>query len=647
MKVLYFDICAIPLFLIILFICYSRKMTRGAANRLFIGVVFLSLLSTVADLCMEIPDTMVPLSEGGRIFCTVSSYMYLLLRNANNAVLLLFLLAFTKTTFLIRKNWVKVVYCLPYICVLVLLAQNPFTRTVFTVTSQAGYARGPLMMVLYGIALVYGLAGLIYCIYCRRYLPMNRWASLLSIYILAHAAVLIQFLYPHLLVEMFCTALGELLITLSIMRPDERMDSEAGMLSWASYQTDLQNIIISKEHVQIFVIQMMNSREILNYLGDHQYNKYLSEIAAELQVCYKDHQVELYFERPGTIYMIMDMDEAVSSEGSIYQDADRLMADIIERIRQHAGAGVRFEPQICLICVPDDLQKADEIISLGHIFQKSGSQRQGIFHASEIVHSQSFAIEAHIEQIIVRALKEGHIEMYYQPIYDIHSGSFPYAEALVRIIDPDYGLISPAVFIPAAEAQGFIISIGNVVLDQVFRFISEHDMDELGLSCIDINLSVAQCMEKSLPESIRFLQDKYGVDPKRIILEITETTFENISEVMLENVAELIEMGYSFALDDYGTGYSSIQRINHLPLTRIKIDKSMIEEASSENGKLILVHTVHMMQSIGKQLVAEGAETDDEVGILENIGCDYIQGFYFSRPLPEEEFVRYMKEHNS
>jgi EAL domain-containing protein (putative c-di-GMP-specific phosphodiesterase class I) len=255
-------------------------------------------------------------------------------------------------------------------------------------------------------------------------------------------------------------------------------------------------------------------------------------------------------------------------------------------------------------------------------------------------------MEAHIEQIFDRALKNHNIKMFYQPILDVQSGRFRSAEALARIIDPEYGLISPAVFIPAAETEGYIIPIGDAVLDQVFRFVSEHDLDALGLSYVEINLSVAQCMERSLPEKISALQKKYGVDPGKINLEITETNFEHISEIMFENVNELIRMGYSFALDDYGTGYSSIQRVNHLPLKIIKIDKSMLEEASSTNGRIVLEHTVRMMQAIGKQLVAEGAETQDEVDILKNMNCDYIQGFYFSQPLPEDAFLRFMKEQN-
>jgi EAL domain-containing protein (putative c-di-GMP-specific phosphodiesterase class I) len=151
-------------------------------------------------------------------------------------------------------------------------------------------------------------------------------------------------------------------------------------------------------------------------------------------------------------------------------------------------------------------------------------------------------------------------------------------------------------------------------------------------------------MQSVLPEKIRNLQQKYGVRPDQVNLEITETTFENISEVMLENVNELIHMGYTFALDDYGIGYSSIQRVNHLPLKLIKIDKSMLDAVFTADGRMILEYTVRMMRSIQKQLVAEGVETQDAVDILREMDCDYIQGFYFSRPLPADEFVRFIAE---
>ena len=119
--------------------------------------------------------------------------------------------------------------------------------------------------------------------------------------------------------------------------------------------------------------------------------------------------------------------------------------------------------------------------------------------------------------------------MVYQPIYDIHAGRFRSAEALARIRDPQYGMVSPALFIPEAEKTGLIIPLGNLILESVYRFISGVDMQALGLDYVEINLSVAQCLQQDLPATVARLQDRYGVQPSQVNFEITETMFDNLS----------------------------------------------------------------------------------------------------------------------
>ena len=171
-------------------------------------------------------------------------------------------------------------------------------------------------------------------------------------------------------------------------------------------------------------------------------------------------------------------------------------------------------------------------------------------------------------------------------------------------------------------------------------------MDALGLSYIEINLSVAQCLQFDLPATVGRLQEKYGVDPRHINFEITETMFDNLSEVMDRNLRELVRMGYSFSLDDYGIGYSNIHRLSKLPLNIIKIDKSLVDEMFTENGEVIIRNTVRMMQGIHKELVIEGVETRDEMEALAAMSCDFIQGYYYSKPLSAEDFIQFLKKHN-
>lgn len=643
MRIIYFDLCAIPIYAIILWTCCSRKLTQGLANRVFLWMNGVSLVCSVLDVGMEFAVNPLPLSDSRVLLGTAISYAYLLLRNSTLVMYLIFVFAITRTEYRIRPRNVRLLIWLPNAIVVLTLLQSLFTHSVFTVTAEQGYARGPAMAVLYAGAAVYGIAGAAYCVYCKRYLALGKWVSLLSVYALTFLAVFLQLVQPMLLVEMFSTAIALMMIMLMVMRPEETMDATVGIKSWKAYQTELRNILLSGQKVHIVAARMANAQEIRAYLGEDQYCSYVMEVAEEVRALCRKHHIdaEMYFERPGTLYLIAD-----HSVYDVKRLADTFLREAREHTRRYADMGVQFDPRLCLIRCPEDLSDWDDILSLGHKFTRFGPPEQVFFHAADIVASRNFDIENNMEDILTRAIRENRLEMYYQPIYSVKEKRFLSAEALVRLNDSRYGRISPGVFIPAAESLGLILPIGGIVLESVFRFISRHDLKRLGLDYIEINLSVAQCMQSDLPDILRGLMEKYGVTADQVNLEITETTFDNISNVVLENLEQLSKMGFTFSLDDYGTGYSNIQRVSKLPLHIIKIDKSIVDEMFSDNGRVIIRDTVHMMQGIHKQLVVEGAETKQAVDTLADMSCDYIQGFYYSRPLPADEFIEFLKEHN-
>ena len=391
------------------------------------------------------------------------------------------------------------------------------------------------------------------------------------------------------------------------------------------------------------VVNQTNASEARGYLGEDRFDEYVREITDEIEKLYKnsDIHISLYFERPGTFYLIVE-DLDVNVPGLVPQ----FLASTRERVRGYADRGVRFTPKFCVIRCPEDANTFEDIINLGHRFPQLGTHEQEIFIASEIVSAPNYGIISHMEEILNRAVTEKGITMYYQPIFNVKAHRFSSAEALARLFDREYGMISPALFIPAAEKAGLILKVGDIVLESVFRFISENDIEALGLDYIEINLSVAQCLQADLPAFVHRLQDKYKVRPDQVNFEITETMFDNLSGVMDRNLSALADMGYTFSLDDYGVGYSNIQRLRTLPLRIIKIDKSMVDDMFSEEGEVIIQNTVRMMQGIHKELVVEGVETREAIDACRELSCDYIQGFYYSRPLPAEDFVSFMKSHN-
>ena len=638
-----FDLCSIPIYMLILWTCYARKIYKDQASRIFITMNAVSLLCAVLNVAMEFAVNPVPISRTAVFWGSLTNYLYLFFRNGTLVLYLLFVFAITRTEFRIRSPLMRCLLWAPNGVLVLLLLQNLFTHTVFNVTTAEGYTRGPLMIALYIIAGIYGLSAAGYSFAVREYLPAEKWAALISVFVLTVIAVIVQMIKPYYQVELFSTSIGSLMIMLLVMRPEESIDASVNISSWKAYRDDLRNIVRSGQRVQIVVVRMGNADEIRSYIGENKFNDFVKEVADEIEGLYNrlHVRISLYFERPGTFYLILD-DMGV--------DVPALVPDFVdattERVKRYADQGVRFDPKFCVIHVPDDMNTFEDIINMGHRFKRLGAHDQVLFVASGLVGSRDYRIISHIDGILNRIITENTLERVYQPIFDIRENRFRSAEALARIRDTEYGTISPAVFIPAAESAGLMWPIGKIILETVYRFISRHDLESLGLSYIEINLSMAQCLQRELPETIRRLQDKYGVSPSQVNFEVTETMFGNLSGVMEKNLRELAAMGYTFSLDDYGVGYSNIQRLKSLPLSLIKVDKSLVDDMFSEDGKVIIENTVHMMQGIHKKLVVEGVETKEAVDALSSLDCDYIQGYYYSRPLSAGDFVRFMQARN-
>jgi EAL domain-containing protein (putative c-di-GMP-specific phosphodiesterase class I) len=269
-----------------------------------------------------------------------------------------------------------------------------------------------------------------------------------------------------------------------------------------------------------------------------------------------------------------------------------------------------------------------------------------VLHAEEILKDGRYIIKD-IEDIIQNAMDHERLSVYYQPIYSVQEGRFASAEALLRLDDEEYGHISPELFIPVAEKNGVIHRIGTMVLEEVCRFIASDEFKELGLDYIEVNLSVTQCMRSNLAKEILQMFEKYHVRPEQINLEITETAAANSQNMMTENVRVLAEAGVPFSLDDYGTGYSNICRVTSLPLEIVKLDKSFTELEENPKLEVVVRNTVKMVKEMNMKIVVEGIETEEMAKKFSDLQCEYIQGFYYSKPLPRDEFVSFLRQAKS
>lgn len=255
--------------------------------------------------------------------------------------------------------------------------------------------------------------------------------------------------------------------------------------------------------------------------------------------------------------------------------------------------------------------------------------------------------EKRVERLIADAMEQDRVEVFYQPIYSTKERRFTSAEALVRIRDEEGKIVPPGVFVDVAEKNGMILPLGQIIFEQVCRFVRDHDLQQLGIHYIESNLSVVQCAYERLAETYIGIMKKYDTQPSTVNLEITESASLSEKRVLLENMKRLMDYGVSFSLDDFGTGQSNLNYIIEMPVDIVKFDHGMTQAYfSDDKARYVMDAAMHMIHGMGLSIVSEGVETKEQYEEMERLGISYIQGYYFSKPLPEDEFLAFLKKNN-
>ncbi len=259
------------------------------------------------------------------------------------------------------------------------------------------------------------------------------------------------------------------------------------------------------------------------------------------------------------------------------------------------------------------------------------------------------AIESLLLQNNLRKALDNHeFLLYYQPQINLSSGEMIGMEALIRWQHPELGLLSPKQFISIAEETGLIIPIGEWVLRKVCLQLKEWQNRDLPLFRVSVNLSACQFKQRNLVGIISAIIEETGVDPSYIELEITEGVLVDDEEKAIEILHELKKLGMHISIDDFGTGYSSLSYLKRFPLNTLKIDKSFIRDISTDADDAAIAEAIIALgHSLRLKVIAEGVETLEQLEFLSPRGCDEVQGFYFSEPLPEHTIVDWMKNNQT
>lgn len=644
MKILYFDIAAIMIVSILLMSLYFRKMLDGRVNKFLAWLLVVTLITTILDLWEESYTIWLLPKESNTLFRYVLYYLYFLFRNLTTPLYQLFICAITDTWHILVKNKrIKGILIIPYLLDCVVLLSNPFHHKVFYFNQNLVYTRGPLIYVLYLISFFYLVYGTAYLFKSKKSLTTDKFVALILMYPLNVLAILIQLFWAGCLIEMFMTTVSMLLITTVVQRPEETINPVFGVRSSFAYTTDMKKAFYVHKPMRIIMVKIVNYTALLGILGNDSCNLLIKKILTNLSQHSDEYlQMDLYYLENGLFVFVTDKE----APDRLRTVADQFSA-VLTNVMQLGKIEIELNPCICIIRCPQDIDSCERLLSFGNSFDTylpSGGKVNDVEDRDDRLKLQ---LRNDIDSILTKAIEEQRFQMYYQPIYSIEKQKFLSAEALIRLYDDTYGFISPELFITAAERNGTILQIGDYILDEVCRFIERCGKERIPLDYIEINLSMVQCMQQELVEKVQFYLNKYNLKPDQINLEITETAASTAQDIVEDNIQKLSKQGISFSLDDYGTGYSNISRIISLPFHIVKLDKGLTDKVEDPKMKTLLKNTICMLKEIGMEIVVEGVETQETLEQFVNLKCDFIQGFYFSKPLPEQEFVEFILKSGS
>jgi diguanylate cyclase (GGDEF)-like protein len=324
------------------------------------------------------------------------------------------------------------------------------------------------------------------------------------------------------------------------------------------------------------------------------------------------------------------------------------VTEIIEEPIQLDGHTLQLSARMGCATSPEDGEESEVVFRNAEAALKHAklTGERASFYSPELNAHVSAQLE--LEGLMRSAIGTGQFVMHYQPKVDARSGEIVGAEALIRWVHPEKGVISPGRFIPLAEDTGLIVPIGKWVIDTVCAQQSAWRAQGIPIVPVAINISAMQFKRCDVFKDVQAALISYGVSPDHIELELTETLVMQDPVAAEETMRSLRGAGLHLALDDFGTGYSSLAYLKRFPFSSVKIDRAFVTDMTTNPGDAAIAKAIiGIGHSLQLKVVAEGVETAEQVQLLREGGCDQIQGFYFSKPVPGDEFAGMLRARKS
>ncbi len=630
-----FAIAAIPIQIVLLvFYGFRRNLRIRQSNRFWI-IMITNLIMTSADIIS---------CEMNEIWTEFPLWaMY----GINHAYFLGFILrgwalfAYTAESTHIYRNHGKLfrtITDLPATIAIILILSTPWTSAIYTI-AEDGYHNCALYKTIYFSTYFYITVSILIIIRYWRPLAKRMRAGLLSYNLLLLFGIVIRKQFYHMLVTSYFSILSIIIIFLTSENPDLYREKKTALLNKNAFNIIRQDYWERKKPFHVIVISLQNYEASKTIYGVEQVHEGIEIISDWLK---KNYGREFIFYTGSGNFLLLTQKVTSTTMADLVESWDK----IGHELQRDNGGMIPLKASFMLLpyfVIREDISLVDDLIRYSVINAYDENQKGNFVYTDDLV--QGLKKQKSIEKAIKNGIKEKHFEAYYQPIFSTKLDRVVGAEALARLIDPDIGFISPLDFISVAEKNGDIMEIGRQIFDKVCLFLEKNDPKDMGIEFINVNLSPVQCMNSNLVEEFAEISKKHGIPMSMFDFEITESMVEDY-DMIYSQMMGLQETGAVLSLDDFGTGASNLTSLMKLPIHVVKIDLSFVRSFFAGKADF-LPDLITMFRREELKIVAEGIETQEMKDKLTELGCEYLQGYYFSKPLPPADFVSYMNQENN
>lgn len=624
-----FYAAALAISISILLFTLLQKRTDKAQNRWFLCLLLIITLNSISEISTAVFEIIGNESDYNHFMLLASQNSYFILHTALCPALYNYVCSVTGKNR--RREFARgILLQVPFFITEFLAILNPVFNWVFYYDENLVFHRNNAELVIYWAAIFYFILSIFEILFAWKAVTKRKSIALIYFFFITFAGVYIQYKFIDIKFELLAEALALMGVMLAIESEDNRIDADTHIYNRLALQADLNNILTMNEKATIIFIKILNAKTLERITRSSNYDLLTTECAEFLKTLVPRYKI--YHPIKETFIIICD-----KSDCKHIDNLTNAITNRFNNVWNIAEASIKLNAIVLKADTSNELCSVDDIMYISDSIIPSTIAAENIM--DWILH------RSEIEQAIKRNIINDNLEVYYQPTVYLDDYRIHGAEALLRMQDNTIGYISPEEFIPIAEQIGLVEHMDDFVLREVCRFIKYDIEPKDNIDCINVNLSVIQCLSPGFFEHIKGIVNEYGIDHSMINFEITETVGAEDYDVLSIVAHNLKAAGFSISMDDYGTGYSNMEGIFSLDFDVVKIDKTILWNAENDKrGKVILENTVKMIHDLDCKVLIEGVESEKHLNMLKKLNVDYLQGFYFAKPMPKSQFIEYLRK---